>query len=80
MARDFVRGFQGPEKKTVEEMAAFLITKIPDAMESYLHMGKLLEEATRSASSRPQTAPAGRNDLCPCGSGRKFTKCCGAVS
>jgi uncharacterized protein len=20
----------------------------------------------------------GRNDLCPCGSGRKFKKCCGA--
>jgi uncharacterized protein len=23
--------------------------------------------------------PAGRNDLCPCGSGKKFKKCCGAV-
>ena len=25
----------------------------------------------------PMTRRAGRNDLCPCGSGRKFKKCCG---
>ena len=24
-------------------------------------------------------APAGRNDPCPCGSGRKYKKCCGAA-
>ena len=32
---------------------------------------------------RPVTAPAtasvGRNDPCPCGSGRKYKKCCGAA-
>jgi uncharacterized protein len=27
---------------------------------------------------RTATAKAGRNDLCPCGSGRKYKKCCGA--
>jgi uncharacterized protein len=27
---------------------------------------------------RPATAKTGRNDLCPCGSGRKYKKCCGA--
>jgi hypothetical protein len=26
-----------------------------------------------------ETAKAGRNELCPCGSGRKFKRCCGAV-
>jgi uncharacterized protein len=26
---------------------------------------------------RPAQSQAGRNDLCPCGSGRKFKKCCG---
>lgn len=25
-------------------------------------------------------APAGRNELCPCGSGKKYKKCCGAAS
>ena len=24
-----------------------------------------------------QTANVGRNDLCPCGSGKKYKKCCG---
>lgn len=27
---------------------------------------------------RPATTKAGRNDPCPCGSGRKYKKCCGA--
>jgi uncharacterized protein len=31
-----------------------------------------------AAGSRPATIKAGRNDLCPCGSGRKYKKCCGA--
>ena len=26
------------------------------------------------------TAKVGRNDPCPCGSGKKYKKCCGAVS
>ena len=25
-----------------------------------------------------KTPDAGRNDLCPCGSGKKYKKCCGA--
>ena len=29
-------------------------------------------------SIRPATEKAGRNDLCPCGSGKKYKKCCGA--
>jgi uncharacterized protein len=29
-------------------------------------------------STRPATAKAGRNDLCPCGSGKKYKRCCGA--
>ena len=30
------------------------------------------------APARRTTPKAGRNDLCPCGSGRKFKKCCGS--
>jgi uncharacterized protein len=29
--------------------------------------------------ARPAAAKVGRNDLCPCGSGRKYKKCCGAM-
>lgn len=36
----------------------------------------------RKAAStfRRETAKVGRNDLCPCGSGKKFKKCCGRES
>ncbi len=35
--------------------------------------------ADMAASTPPAAAgPVGRNDLCPCGSGRKYKKCCGA--
>ena len=32
--------------------------------------------ALREAFDRPRLLRAGRNDSCPCGSGRKFKKCC----
>ena len=38
-----------------------------------------LEHAPRPATRRVEAAP-GRNDPCPCGSGRKFKKCCGAAA
>jgi uncharacterized protein len=31
-----------------------------------------------AGTSRPQSAKVGRNDPCPCGSGRKHKRCCGA--
>jgi len=34
--------------------------------------------AARSAPRPAPQRPAGRNDPCPCGSGRKYKKCCGA--
>jgi preprotein translocase subunit SecA len=32
----------------------------------------------RRVSITKKAAEAGRNDLCPCGSGKKYKKCCGA--
>jgi hypothetical protein len=39
------------------------------------------EETTyrRSRSYNPRMAKAGRNEVCPCGSGKKFKKCCAAA-
>jgi uncharacterized protein len=36
-------------------------------------------EWTRALDRQRAVAAAGRNDPCPCGSGKKFKKCCGAV-
>jgi uncharacterized protein len=47
----------------------------------FLHSRAPIERiASRERAPGPRTAPAtvGRNDPCPCGSGRKFKKCCAA--
>ncbi len=36
------------------------------------------EPAPASAAFKRETPKTGRNDPCPCGSGKKFKKCCGA--
>ena len=47
------------------------------AMQAYSQAGRESARLERliDQSSRPKT---GRNDPCPCGSGKKFKKCCGA--
>ena len=42
--------------------------------------GRSVDQRLHAASSQParQSAKIGRNDPCPCGSGRKYKKCCGA--
>ena len=52
-------------------MADLLRAGQPPAMVS-----SLVRKRRQPASRRP-AAKAGRNDPCPCGSGRKFKKCCG---
>ena len=32
---------------------------------------------TKDARVKPTTPKTGRNDACPCGSGKKYKKCCG---
>lgn len=36
------------------------------------------DEEEENASAKPSGAKVGRNDPCPCGSGKKYKKCCGA--
>ncbi len=44
--------------------------------------GAVVDEVIEAVKSAPAPAPAGpkvgRNDPCPCGSGKKYKKCCGA--
>jgi uncharacterized protein YecA (UPF0149 family) len=46
----------------------------------YIRRGELPPTAGAAAAEKakaPGAAPPGRNDPCPCGSGRKFKACCG---
>ncbi|MBH2042097.1 MAG: SEC-C domain-containing protein [Comamonadaceae bacterium] len=38
---------------------------------------RCLSLGPRVETVKHAAAPPGRNDLCPCGSGKKFKKCCG---
>lgn len=37
------------------------------------------QQAVGSSAASPSVAVVGRNDPCPCGSGKKYKKCCGAA-
>jgi len=54
----------------LQRMAAF--RQRGESMERYM-------ASVRAEDARPVTT-AGRNEPCPCGSGKKFKKCCGAAS
>jgi len=58
-------------EKLIEEMAPVLIERRPFDVERYRR--ELLALGVKSLGSK-----VGRNEPCPCGSGRKFKRCCGS--
>ncbi|MBS0212938.1 MAG: UPF0149 family protein [Proteobacteria bacterium] len=53
-----------------------ILANLPGMLHA-LHRHRLVEEAARTPIRR-EAPKVGRNDPCPCGSGRKYKKCCGA--
>ncbi len=56
---------------------------LPDAMDCYAFVGNhVRHHKARNAKSKGRRAKSkpGRNDPCPCGSGKKYKKCCGDAS
>jgi uncharacterized protein YecA (UPF0149 family) len=49
----------------------------PKKIETVADVFASMMSATRSACKVQNAATVGRNDPCPCGSGKKFKKCCG---
>ena len=67
---------------TLEAMAAHMLDLLPDAMTEFAHLGYSMQQALREHHAE-QHQPArnekiGRNEPCPCGSGKKYKKCCGS--
>ena len=73
-----------PDELAIEEKEQVIddaIEALPDtvlAIAAYWRMSEL-EKKSVSAGLRSFASP-GRNDPCPCGSGKKFKKCCGTGS
>jgi hypothetical protein len=83
-------GNRGPAKKfTMQAMRAGVDTTDQEALQKYMLaqvQGTLTRRAYDSPDPMPITPPIpivehspkiGRNDPCPCGSGKKYKKCCG---
>ena len=48
-----------------------------DIVHTVYHVGIVKQEKPREREKVPAGARVGRNDPCPCGSGKKYKKCCG---
>ena len=80
LAEDYHREFQATEK-SLEAFAAQMLEIFPEALHQYALMGLSIATVLQR---RPAPEPArsikiGRNDPCPCGSGKKYKHCCGAT-
>jgi uncharacterized protein len=69
-------------EKPLEEIAEAMRSMYGQAMVEYVGLGRSIYEARLRVDRQSATRPAkiGRNEPCPCGSGKKFKKCCGVVS
>ena len=75
----------GAEPKSEDELKILLFGLLPASVETLQRHGEMLHKQMHSGRVQDSHAePArreqkvGRNDPCPCGSGRKYKKCCGA--
>ncbi|MBA1146492.1 UPF0149 family protein [Ectothiorhodospiraceae bacterium WFHF3C12] len=67
---------------SVPELAERLAAILPTAVSGYAGIGRSIANALerRRGPAKPEPArreKVGRNEPCPCGSGRKFKQCCG---
>jgi len=81
VARDFHREI-AKGKESLEEMTGSMLLLLPKAMDAYADLGMAIADALDEFGDLPEpparAAKVGRNEPCPCGSGVKFKKCCGA--
>ncbi len=63
-----------------------LTDTVHEQLSGYDHLAQdMAERQAAAAPQRPQTIrrdvpKVGRNDPCPCGSGKKYKKCCGKTA
>jgi uncharacterized protein len=68
----------GDEPLTVEEFSETVYHLMPDSFIIYAAAGRAAQERVHQSSHEPvRSEKVGRNEPCPCGSGKKYKKCCG---
>ncbi len=75
----------GAEPKSEDELKILVFGLLPASVETLQRHGAMLHKQMHSGRVQDLHAgpvrreqKVGRNDPCPCGSGRKYKKCCGA--
>lgn len=69
-------GEKWPEGEELDELVQECQESLPDAIEE-IHRFWLAKRG--GPTVRRETPKVGRNDPCPCGSGKKYKQCCGAA-
>ena len=76
-------GKRKEDNASFEDFAKQTCKLFPDSLASYAHLGRSIFEALleQDAAGRQPAASnkIGRNEPCPCGSGKKYKKCCGTA-
>lgn len=75
LAEAYCAEARGP---SLQETAEAIVGVFEAAMGEYAHLGRRVLDASTEASPIVRQEKIGRNLPCPCGSGRKYKKCCGA--
>lgn len=78
--KDGLRFFKDMEVSIARQVAEFIIALNVEAIASFKVTPITVEAREMSDTSRPAISPkaeVGRNDPCPCGSGKKYKKCHG---
>ncbi len=74
----------GPGEEAIDGFSVELTALLPSAVETLQAYARETEESRRKGSGAESPAKprrtavrVGRNETCPCGSGKKYKKCCG---
>ena len=85
-SRQLAEGFRtelNESERSLDALAETMRRVFPDAVTQYAHLGRsiatALAERDAEAPEPARTARVGRNAPCPCGSGEKYKRCCGAT-
>ena len=85
-SRDLAQAYLEETKRkdnSLESMAAQMLDLFPDALNGFAHLGDSIQRVLREHSAElhqpARSDKIGRNERCPCGSGKKYKKCCGAA-
>ena len=69
-----------PEPIDAEQRIKIIALMTGGLVEAYVYFRELANRTSNARTETPRQVETGRNDLCPCGSGKKYKRCCGSMT